>query len=125
MNPLLKKLQLKAGQRAVVLAAPESYAPIVREMEKSGVAVASALKGEFDFVQLFAIHKAKLEREATKLKKALAPKGILWVCYPKAKALDTDLNRDILHATLEEHGLDGVSIVSIDDVWSAMRFKVL
>jgi hypothetical protein len=35
----------------------------------------------------------------------------------------TDLNRDILWARLGEHGLAGVTLVAVNDVWSAMRFR--
>jgi hypothetical protein len=37
----------------------------------------------------------------------------------------TDINRDTLHAYARTIGLDGVSLISIDADWSAMRFKVM
>ena len=53
------------------------------------------------------------------------PDGLLWLCYPKGTSkVKTDVNRDILNRRLaEEYGLEGVAMVSIDDTWSAMRFK--
>jgi hypothetical protein len=125
VNPVLKKLQLKAHHRALVVGAPEGYQSTLKDMAKMGVEVATSLTGAFDFVHVFATRRADLEPKITRIKKALKPNGILWVSYPKAKALDTDLNRDILHAALEKLGLDGVSLVSIDETWSALRFKRL
>ena len=43
--------------------------------------------------------------------------------YPKAKQAGTDLNRDILWNAVSPHGLSGVALVSLNDVWSAMRFR--
>jgi len=53
------------------------------------------------------------------------PGGILWVSSPKGKAQPTDLKRDILREALAEVGLEAVTQVAIDDVWSALRAKVV
>jgi hypothetical protein len=55
----------------------------------------------------------------------LDEKTVVWVAYPKgtSKKYKSDYNRDTGHALMEKHGLDGVSLVSLDDDWSAMRFK--
>jgi hypothetical protein len=48
----------------------------------------------------------------------------LWICWPKGSAhVPTDLNRDILFRHAQSYGLQVVSNVSIDEVWSALRFK--
>jgi hypothetical protein len=65
---------------------------------------------------------------ATTSKKVAVPKGMqqgarLWVCYPKAGKLGTDLSRDILWPLMEKQGFEGVRLVSIDDTWSAMAFR--
>ena len=52
--------------------------------------------------------------------------GILWISYPKQSAKqDTDLNRDILRESLLNQSLKAVAQISIDDTWSALRFKTL
>lgn len=48
---------------------------------------------------------------------------IAWIAYPKAGQLGTDLNRDILWKRLLKDGIRGVRQVSLDDVWSALRFR--
>jgi hypothetical protein len=48
---------------------------------------------------------------------------VLWVAYPKGNR--TDLNRDSLWPILGEHGMRPVTQVSIDQVWSALRFRPL
>jgi len=50
--------------------------------------------------------------------------GIFWIAYPKGGlTTKTDLNRDILRGEVLKLGLAGVSLVAIDDTWSAMRFR--
>jgi hypothetical protein len=54
----------------------------------------------------------------------VATNSALWVCYPKANSLGTDLNRDVLRVWLGEKGLTAVAQIAIDDVWSGLRFKL-
>ncbi len=51
-----------------------------------------------------------------------APKA-LWIAYPKGNA--ADINRDSLWPIVGEYGLRPVTQVSIDDTWSALRFRPL
>jgi hypothetical protein len=52
------------------------------------------------------------------------PDGLLWICYPKKSSkAATDLTRDVLWDMVKGYGVVGVSLISIDDVWSAMRFR--
>jgi hypothetical protein len=50
---------------------------------------------------------------------------VAWLAYPKAKQLQTDLNRDIIRDLAQDRGLDPVRRVSIDEVWSGLRVKLL
>ena len=45
--------------------------------------------------------------------------------YPKGNQLDTDINRDSIVAYAKTIGLKAVAQVSVDDIWSALRFKVV
>ena len=49
--------------------------------------------------------------------------AIAYIAYPKARKMGTDLNRDVLWRLANLEGLRGVRQVSLDDVWSAMRFR--
>lgn len=50
---------------------------------------------------------------------------LAWIAYPKARQLGTDLNRDVLAALVQARGAQPVRSVSINDVWSALRFRPL
>ena len=48
---------------------------------------------------------------------------LAWIAYPKGGQLGTDLNRDSLAAACTELGVRPVRQISIDGVWSALRFR--
>ena len=54
--------------------------------------------------------------------KLAQPTGF-WVAYPKGNK--ADINRDTLWPILAEYGMRPVSQVSVDNVWSALRFRTL
>lgn len=124
MSPLFTKLRYKPGMRVCVLGAPSGFSVEMERLPKT-ILHTTALRGKFDIVQAFFTRRAQLVRSAPKLKKALVPGGFVWLCYPKGEGLGTDLNRDILREAVEGQGLDTVAQVAIDDVWSAIRCKVL
>ena len=55
---------------------------------------------------------------------ALEPGGLFWISYPKGSSkVPTDLNRDVFWEALEHLGVRPVTQVSVDEVWSALRFR--
>jgi hypothetical protein len=77
-----------------------------------------------DAVLLFAAERADLDGPgAVAVAAAALDDRLAWVAYPKAGQLGTDLNRDSLAALLADRGVRAVRQVSIDDVWSALRFR--
>jgi hypothetical protein len=78
---------------------------------------------------LFADDVADVTKGARKALSATLPGGRTWVAYRKgasrrsADAPTAALHRDTLQATLLTLGLGGVTLVSLDDEWSAMRIK--
>lgn len=50
--------------------------------------------------------------------------SVLWFAYPKGTSkIKTDINRDTIHVTGKEFGLKTVTAISIDETWSALRFR--
>lgn len=122
-NPLFKKLRILPGTRVLVLHSPPGYLPSLGEFP-AGATVETQLTGQYDLVHAFFTNMQELEDQVQDLKSALVEDGILWISYPKGSAKkETDLNRDILYKTLAGRGLKAVFQVSVDDTWSAMRFK--
>jgi len=122
-SPLAKKLLIKPGYRVIIINPPPGYIEALGELPE-GVELAEKPTGKFDFVQLFVKDSAELNRFLKKAISAVKPDGLLWISYPKRTSkVQSDLNRDVIWDLLKQHGLVGVSLISIDNVWSAMRFR--
>lgn len=118
MAEVLKKLNHKTGFDNLVINCPEGL-----ENTFSLVYDDKVIKTEYDFIILFALDSIELTKLIPKrwpIKKG----GLLWLAYPKKTAgIESDLSRDKLATCLKPQGYRPVSMISIDKVWSAMRFK--
>lgn len=122
-SSLIKKLGLKPGQRALLMNAPDGYRALLGALPE-GVELHDQPEGSYDFIQLFIRNKAQLERDAPVAIAALKQDGMFWISYPKQSSkVPTDITRDRGWDVVEQSGLQGVAMVSVDDVWSAMRFR--
>lgn len=121
MSPTLKKLRYKPGARVCVLGAPASFEAELATA--TDFTRAEKLEKDLDLVQAFFTRRANLKAELPRLQASLGAGGLLWVCYPKAKALGTDLNRDVVRQTVCRAGLQTLAVVAVDEVWSALRCK--
>lgn len=126
---LAKKLKLKPGYRAAILFAPpelEVDAGLLPEGVDlvSEQALGDEPDGAADFVHLFAGSVAELNQRAPEALRTLKYDGVLWIAYPKQSSkVKTDLNRDHGWAVIAEAGLRPVTQVSVNETWSALRFR--
>jgi hypothetical protein len=114
---LAKKLMVRPGSRVAVIGAPPTI-----DLVLANGAVPSE-RGLADIVLVYTRDRAALDRALPKASARVAEGGALWVAYPKAGQLGTDLNRDSLARVLQAAGLEPVAQIAVDDVWSALRFK--
>jgi hypothetical protein len=120
-KPVLQKLLLKPGMRAAVLNAPPRYEAVLQQQLPPDVSVSRELDGStFDFIHTFATQRDELLRDGPRWRQALKPNGLLWVSYPKggSRAIQTDLNRDVVRLAVQQVGLDPVAQIALDDTWS-------
>lgn len=124
-KPLADRMHLRAGERLLLVGAPDGYAAILDAPD--GVEIASTPQGTFDAIQVFVTTRAALEAEASRLKALLNPDGKLWFTYPKGTStrLSADINRDDIRRYALTVGLQTVAQVAVDDDWSAIRCKVV
>jgi hypothetical protein len=121
MSPLARKLLIKPGHRVALVNPPAGYADRLQPLP-DGAEVVAVQPGR-DVLQVFVEDRAALDRESSALS-SVRDGGVLWVCYPKGgRKAGTDLNRDLLWEALGRVGLAGVTLVSVDETWSAMRFR--
>jgi len=124
-TPLLKKLGIKPKQRIIILNAPNEYREQLGELP-ADVELATTLNGAFDMVHIFVKNKAEIDQYAPSAIQAVKPGGLLWFSYPKKSAkIPTDISRDVGWDAISNAGWRPVTLISIDDVWSAFRFRPL
>ena len=121
-SPLARKLKLKPGAKAAVVGAPGGY--LDRLDPPAGTTIGTALDGPLDWIQVFVASSAELAALVPGITKAVAPDGLVWICYPKGSSKrQTDLTRDRGWEPLEEGDLMWLSLVSVDDTWSAFGLR--
>jgi hypothetical protein len=114
---LAAKLQIKPGTTVSVLGAPASGPDL------SGLGPGAAEPAEAGAVVAFIREAAELTGLALPAIDAARAGRLAWIAYPKAGQLGTDLNRDTLARAVTALGAQPVRQVSLDNVWSALRFR--
>jgi hypothetical protein len=126
MTELLVKLNYKSQQRVAVINADEE---IITKIFDDSIDIVIDRKIDprypYGFMIIFARNKADIEKLTPQALHNLVADGVLWFCYPKKTSTKyrTDVDRDHGWDTLNDSGLRVVRIVSIDDDWSAMKFR--
>ena len=102
-------------------AGPYGPSPVKVAVHVHSAAIAD---GMYPFVQVFATRLAEISTFAKKLPKHAAPNASVWISYPKKTSkVEGDLSRDLIRRAMIGRGWRAVSIVAIDQVWSALRFR--
>ena len=122
-NAVARKLGMNPGMRALVITPPAGYLKLLAPRQH-GLNVSSRAAGMYPFVQVFATRLSEISRFARRLPKHAAPNALVWISYPKKTSkIEGDLSRDVIREAMSAAGWRAVSIVAIDEVWSALRFR--
>jgi hypothetical protein len=120
---IAQKLLIKENMKILLLNEPEGYKSQLGKLPK-GASFASEQSEPLDLIQVFVNSKEEAEEKLGKIKKLLKPKSLLWVTYPKGTAkTKSNINRDVLREYAQTLGLQAVSLIAINEKWSAMRLK--
>jgi hypothetical protein len=123
IKPIPKKLFIRENYTVLLVNAPDGYRDLLTDLPK-GVEIVSSSSEPVDFVHLFVRDRAELEAHLESTNSLVKKGGLLWVSYPKGTSkIKTDINRDSIWAYSKTLGIRPVTQISIDDTWSAMRFK--
>jgi hypothetical protein len=113
-----EKLGVKPGMRCAVLHVPQS---LEQRADLFPGRPAKALRGSFDYIHFFTIRQATLTKRLPGLKRHLRRSGRLWVSWPKAGGLSTDLSLGSVIKAAYDAGLVESKTISIDATWSAIK----
>lgn len=118
-----QKMMIRPGARVLILNAPPGYLRVLGTLPKGATRLARVAK-EVDVLQVFVKSRKELEMQLPRMKRYLATSGALWVAYPKGSSKEgLDINRDVIWKYAQTLGLEAVSLIAIDEVWSTMRLK--
>jgi hypothetical protein len=122
-TPLPRKLGFKPGMTAAIVDAPEGLDGLLGDLD--GVTTRRSLRGRADLVLCFVTARRGLERRAARLRTAIAPDGMVWVCWPKrASGVATDMTEDVVRDVLLPTGLVDVKVAAVDETWSGLKLVV-
>ena len=126
MTELLVKLNYKGQERIAVINAGEDFINYVTlRLEEVTIDRLIDPRYPYSFIILFVKSIGEVDHLGPIALHNLVADGILWFCYPKksSKKYRTDLDRDHGWKALTDAGLQGVRMVSVDEDWSALRFR--
>jgi hypothetical protein len=126
MNKLLEKLNYKGQQRIAILNPENSFLESITP-DLANIIIDKEIdpRCPYNFILTFVKTVSDVEQMTPVILHNLTADGILWYCYPKktSKIYKSDLTRDHGWKPLNDSGLYGIRMVSIDENWSAMRFR--
>lgn len=121
---VLEKLQLKDEKNLLIQGIPSN---VEKQFVKISFAknVTPLLKiRKIDFALVFAISHKQLNDILREIVPALHDDAKLWIAYPKVSSkIVSDLSRDCNWKCIAQLGFESVRLVTLDSIWSAMRFK--
>jgi hypothetical protein len=89
-----------------------------------GAEVSEVPEGDYDFVHFFVQDSGEFASLGLPAIEAVRYDGLLWISYPRPSSkVETDLSRDVMWELVADMALRPVAQVSIDPVWSALRFR--
>jgi hypothetical protein len=121
-TPVSRKLGIKEGRRVLVMDPPVGF---IRRLDPlpEGASVATKPVSQMDVVLLFSSSRAVLGELFPRAKHVLAPRGSIWVAWPrKSSGFFTDLSQDLVRSVGLAAGMTDDKIISLDEIWAALRF---
>ena len=125
MKTTAERLLIKPGARVRIVGEVTDAADRLGPLPGGASLVDRASTPKVDAVVFFARNSADVEAHLPEAAEAAGHDGLLWLAYPKGTSgLKTDLGRDTMTPLTDPiAGLTGVTLVSIDETWSAMRLR--
>lgn len=121
---LLEKLQFKEEKNLLIQGLPSSIEKQFFKLTFAKNMTPLLKTRKIDFALVFAVNETQLAGIINEVIPALHTEGKLWVAYPKKTSkIATTLNRDCNWECISSKGFTEVRQISLDHVWTAMRFK--
>ena len=124
LQTVLEKLQLKDEKNILVQGLPSSIEKQFIKLPFAKSVTPLLRTRRIDFALVFAISKAQLSAILKDVVPALHQDAKLWVAYPKLTSkIASDLCRDCNWEMISSMGFETVSLIALDNTWTAIHFK--
>ena len=121
---LFEKLEISNEKNFLIQGLPSSIEKQFVKLSYSKNVTPLLRIKKIDFALVFAINGNQLQGILKDVLPILSKDGKLWVAYPKsASKIASDLNRDCSWEVLTSNKFMSVCEVTLDHVWSALRFE--
>lgn len=119
-KPLFQKIGLKAGMKCLALNPPANYPELLSGAE--GIIFLQKPE-QAEVVHLFCADRMTLEQDIDMALSHVAPKGMLWISWPKKTSSKfVDLTEDgVRELVLPKRWVD-VKVCAVDHDWSGLKF---
>lgn len=117
---LATRLAIQPAHSVRLMNEPKNAAALIGRLPVGAKLVG---RGDADRVIFFANSVKELDKLLPAALDATNPDGALWVAYPKTETKLSDISRQDVHDKLRLEGWKPVAVVSIDDVWTAIRAR--
>lgn len=128
-TPLLKKLGVKDGQAALLIAAPEEVKELNRFSGWKRFRQAKTYRGisggPFDYIHFFTTDIKALKSALPMLKRELAQDGMVWISWPKkSSGVATSVGGGDVREGAIKIGLVDIKVCAVDEIWSGLKLVI-
>jgi|ERR1700722_2163295 len=124
-TPLWKKLGYRPGTRAFVAGAPPGYRKLLGLPALVKVTWLARRGKGLEFVHVFSASARTLGDELARLRRGIAPDGVVWVSWPKkASRVPTDVTEDRIREIALPMGFVDVKVCAVDETWSGLKLMI-
>jgi len=114
-----QKMGIKQGALAYFVSVPAS---VLKTIDLPKLDVSEDLVGEFDYIHFFSVTQVEMHDTFPRLKLHLKPSGMLWLSWPKARKLSSDLSLPKVIEIGYSCGLVESTCLRVDDTWAGLKF---
>lgn len=120
---IIKKIRFSQDAKSAIINAPIDFYKSFCNLSETNHISKSLIKNP-GWILVFVFDKSDVDRLTPGVLETSDEKTILWFAYPKkSSSIKTDITRDKGWDSVHNNGWEGVSIISIDDTWSAFRAR--
>ena len=123
-SSLFEDLELKDERSLLIQGLPSSIEKVFVKLSYAKNVTPLLKSRKIDFALIFAVNQNQLNNILREVFSALHSNSKIWIAYPKQTSkIVSDLNRQCSWDLLVQSGFENINLVSIDNVWNAVRFK--